>query len=595
MEAAGVGKGPSEGESDGGVKRERSESGRHCQNAGLQVVIVGGGIVAASIAWNVSLTCSVIVVHDTPVDSVLPVACEDHDTADSRHPRAPQHSISQLSIPGGSDALESPSCYPFGWINSYPPNSHDSRTKFGHNLLSRLATRMWPKFLSLLNLSAGECSYRCGSCLWATDEDSVKLLEESIRLCRDVDYRSTQVSPVDLKDRIGSKVRLNSARLCVHNPDEATVDADVVANRCFQKAKECGATVVRARALRIIIDSDGAVKGVETSKHEVITADVVVIASGVGSEASRLALTAGIRHIPLMPCSDVIVRAQSEDPVNKPLPRLLKDCGCLQKFCLGTDDGRDHRIENYHLRQKADGSIVMARIGRGMDRSSEFLDASIGRQDGSATSANMALTLRRSSSAGGGARIRSAMSATSVLPPTTPSPKRAATTTMQSGGFSPLQPGFRPLGPYCRRHSTSGAGFGRGEARWDAPKMQPLHEEEAQDYSVNVVSPSLLVHDEPEIQHVGRHVLDTWSEDIPELNREDLALSTWIWDRPLVEDGLPIIGWSSHVTNLYLAITQSGVTLAPVIGKLAAPEILSGSTSNELLSPYRMTRFAQKS
>ncbi len=61
--------------------------------------------------------------------------------------------------------------------------------------------------------------------------------------------------------------------------------------------------------------------------------------------------------------------------------------------------------------------------------------------------------------------------------------------------------------------------------------------------------------------------------------------------RPIPQDGHPILGFSEAVSNLYLATTHSGVTLAPIIGELAAIEIVDG-TAVDLFTPYRPTRFA---
>ena len=59
--------------------------------------------------------------------------------------------------------------------------------------------------------------------------------------------------------------------------------------------------------------------------------------------------------------------------------------------------------------------------------------------------------------------------------------------------------------------------------------------------------------------------------------------------RPIPKDGHPVIGFADDVTNLYLATTHSGVTLAPIIGELAAIELVDG-TAVELLAPFRLGR-----
>ncbi|MEZ4709898.1 MAG: FAD-dependent oxidoreductase [Caldilineaceae bacterium] len=60
--------------------------------------------------------------------------------------------------------------------------------------------------------------------------------------------------------------------------------------------------------------------------------------------------------------------------------------------------------------------------------------------------------------------------------------------------------------------------------------------------------------------------------------------------RPIPQDGHPVIGFADEVSNLYLATTHSGVTLAPIIGELAAIEMVDG-TKVELLEPFRLGRF----
>ena len=60
--------------------------------------------------------------------------------------------------------------------------------------------------------------------------------------------------------------------------------------------------------------------------------------------------------------------------------------------------------------------------------------------------------------------------------------------------------------------------------------------------------------------------------------------------RPMPLDGYPVLGLSRTVPNVYLAVTHSGVTLAPLVGEYTAIEILDG-VSVDLLAPYRVERF----
>jgi glycine/D-amino acid oxidase-like deaminating enzyme len=66
---------------------------------------------------------------------------------------------------------------------------------------------------------------------------------------------------------------------------------------------------------------------------------------------------------------------------------------------------------------------------------------------------------------------------------------------------------------------------------------------------------------------------------------------TTIATRPIPADGLPVVGRPNGKEGLYVAVMHSGVTLAPIIGRMAAEEILDGVTF-EALAPYRPSRFS---
>ena len=62
--------------------------------------------------------------------------------------------------------------------------------------------------------------------------------------------------------------------------------------------------------------------------------------------------------------------------------------------------------------------------------------------------------------------------------------------------------------------------------------------------------------------------------------------------RPMPLDGYPVMGYTSEAPNLYIALSHSAVTLAPVLSQLAAQEICDGAPASEVLGPYRPQRFA---
>jgi glycine/D-amino acid oxidase-like deaminating enzyme len=60
---------------------------------------------------------------------------------------------------------------------------------------------------------------------------------------------------------------------------------------------------------------------------------------------------------------------------------------------------------------------------------------------------------------------------------------------------------------------------------------------------------------------------------------------------PIPVDTHPIVGFCAAPANLYVALTMSGITMAPLMGRLAAQEIVAG-VGAATLAPYRPARFA---
>lgn len=62
--------------------------------------------------------------------------------------------------------------------------------------------------------------------------------------------------------------------------------------------------------------------------------------------------------------------------------------------------------------------------------------------------------------------------------------------------------------------------------------------------------------------------------------------------RPIPRDGMPVVGAIDSVQGLYVAVMHSGMTLAPIVGRMTAGEILDG-VCFESLEPYRLRRFQE--
>jgi glycine/D-amino acid oxidase-like deaminating enzyme len=75
---------------------------------------------------------------------------------------------------------------------------------------------------------------------------------------------------------------------------------------------------------------------------------------------------------------------------------------------------------------------------------------------------------------------------------------------------------------------------------------------------------------------------------VPDLPAQP-RVHTHLCIRPLPVDGRPIVGWLPQLTNAYLIVCHSGVTLAPLLGRLAVAEMTHDPQAD--LDPYRISRF----
>ncbi|SDS75744.1 Glycine/D-amino acid oxidase [Paenibacillaceae bacterium GAS479] len=88
---------------------------------------------------------------------------------------------------------------------------------------------------------------------------------------------------------------------------------------------------------------------------------------------------------------------------------------------------------------------------------------------------------------------------------------------------------------------------------------------------------------------VGKRAFDTLRRSLK--NGDQLELeSITVGMRPMPEDGYPIVGFQNHIKGLYLAVMHSAITLAPLIARLAASEIIDRESRSEL-DPCRISRF----
>lgn len=103
--------------------------------------------------------------------------------------------------------------------------------------------------------------------------------------------------------------------------------------------------------------------------------------------------------------------------------------------------------------------------------------------------------------------------------------------------------------------------------------------------------PNLFPSDDFAHQHAWR-ILGIAEQYVPDIGEVEVD-NVYIGWRPLPLDGHPVLGTHPETPNAYLAIMHSGVSLAPIVGELAAKEIASGIRA-ESLDEYRPTRPFEK-
>jgi glycine/D-amino acid oxidase-like deaminating enzyme len=95
--------------------------------------------------------------------------------------------------------------------------------------------------------------------------------------------------------------------------------------------------------------------------------------------------------------------------------------------------------------------------------------------------------------------------------------------------------------------------------------------------------------DGSDLQAQGQRILANAAQYFPTLKDAKIERVS-NGQRVLPEDGFPVLGFAPKIGNLYLAVTHSGITLAPAIAQLATQEILDG-IAPDVLAPFRPSRF----
>ena len=265
------------------------------------VVVIGGGIVGASIAWRIAARGQRV----TLIDKAEP----------------------------GSGA----SSHSFAWINA------GAKEPIGYHNLNRRSLEMWPRFAASLGEDVG---LRWGGKVsWETDPVAAEQLAARVNQLQSWGYPSRRVSAEELAE-LEPALEIGPVVAAEYSENEGQVEPQMVVDACIRRMSDLEAlTLTGTEVVGFDRDADGGIRAVQTNSGD-FDADAVVLAAG--TDTTALAAMSGV-YIPQAESPGVVIRTT-------PLPPLLHNVPVVYAPPLG--DGR----REIHLRQCADGRFM---IGEG--------------------------------------------------------------------------------------------------------------------------------------------------------------------------------------------------------------------------------------
>ncbi|MFE1839748.1 NAD(P)/FAD-dependent oxidoreductase [Streptomyces sviceus] len=100
-----------------------------------------------------------------------------------------------------------------------------------------------------------------------------------------------------------------------------------------------------------------------------------------------------------------------------------------------------------------------------------------------------------------------------------------------------------------------------------------------------------LIDTDAEPAELARHLHASARRAVPALGSACIS-RTRVVNRPIPADGFPSVGAVPSVPGYFEAVSHSGITLGPVIGRLLSTEIVSGER-DAMLADFRPQRFAE--
>lgn len=280
-------------------------------NQSSEVVVVGAGIIGASMAFFLSKTGAKVTVLES-------------------------------EIPGSGASGHS-----FAWINAF-----DKEPRHYHDINSR-SLDMWDRFARLLD---GDIALHWGGHLtWTSDADEAKKLENLVRRIQSYGYNAHMVDESWMR-RLEPGLKPGLVVAAAYTPNEGHVIPTRVAELCLDRVKLNGGRVFYHTKVTDIetVDSDERIT-IKTSTGE-FECDVLVLCAGLGN--TELASFVGV-DVPQQNSPGVVIRTD-------PRPPILHSVAAM--YCPPNNVGQPE----IHIRQDTEGVLM---IGEGDQESMALDDS----------------------------------------------------------------------------------------------------------------------------------------------------------------------------------------------------------------------------
>ena len=288
----------------------------------LRIVVVGAGIVGASIAYHLSRRKDVAV-----------------------------------TVLERDELCAGASGHSFAWLNSF------GKDPVSYHHFNRRSMDIWDRFACRLEMDLD--LHWGGELRWESTPERAEALRQRIKQLQAWGYPIRIISSDELCE-LEPGLSPGPVTAASFSEIDGRVDPLKVIEACLQRACESGTVAhTQTPVTELCLDGGGKIEAVSTPSGE-ISCDVVVLANGTA--VTELAATAGV-HIPQQYSPGVVIRTD-------PQPPILHNVSVLH---LPPIDKDRHEI---HLRQSADGTLA---IGQGSqesvdrDDSQEHADALLSR------------------------------------------------------------------------------------------------------------------------------------------------------------------------------------------------------------------------